>query len=136
MKIKFVFLTLIAIHSSFAFSGDNENSRLLPRSNPQTTSHFDNGNDNIYFQRKYGAILIGSSTGGGVIGGMITLLQPSISCTGIVINATSPAACLGKIALLGGAQIVGSTLIGFGVGCVGVMCYRLWNSQKIEQVTA
>lgn len=135
MQLKIFFLTLVAIQSSYTFSSDSahEQSRLIPTNNSQATSHFDNGSDNIYFQRKYAAILIGSSLGGGIVGGVTSLLQP-VSCTaGILFNATSTAACIGKTALVATVYVGSGALIGGIAGGVAVVCYRLWNSKKIEQ---
>jgi hypothetical protein len=135
MKTKIFFLTLLAIQSSYTFSADsaNEQSRLLQANNSQTTSRFEDGNnDSIYFKRRYGAILIGSTTSGMVVGGITSVLQP-VSCTAGIINATAPAAYFGKTILVTAVSMGCWTGIGLCAGVAGVVCYRLWNSKKIEQ---
>src|SRR5579871_3278732 len=103
MKTKIFFLMLLAIQSSYTFCSD-EQSRLLSTNNTnisQTTSRFEDGNnDSIYFKRRYCAILAGSTTSGVVAGGITSVLQP-VSCTaGILFNATSTGACIGKTVLV------------------------------------
>jgi hypothetical protein len=130
MKTKIFFLTLLAIQSSYTFSGDstNKKSPLIQTNNYPTIFHFQNeDNDSIYFKRKYYVILIGSTTSGGILGG----LQP-VSCAA----GTSIAACVCKETLMMATLAGSGAVVGFCVGCAAVICYRLWNSREIEKDTA